>query len=132
MWVTEVNPFIIQQLLVSQWHWQANTMPVPSGYGLSYWPILVPVYQHWQLDQYHQAPVSDPHSRYQLNHHRFHRTEPLHTYNLTRESSGRIQEDRSTGIRPGHARISPDFNTEVGEVWRTPSKNLSMADCNLT
>ena len=139
-----VNPFIMrQQLPVSQWHWQANTMPSGWGfadYGLPFYQWPIPVYYHWQhcqwqQDQYrgYQAPNFDPSRYYQSGHHsRFHMTEPLPTGNIVRESSGMIQEDHPTGIRPGQAWISPSVNTGVGEVWRTPSKNPMMIDCNLT
>ena len=130
-----VNPYIMQQLLVSQWHWQANTMPSGWGfvdYGLPFYQWPIPVY--YQHCQWQQALNSDP-SRYNqssIHSSRFHMTEPLPTYNIARESLGMIQEDRPTGIHPGHAWIGPNFNTGVGEVWRTPSKNPMMIDCNLT
>ena len=130
-----VNPYIMQQLLVSQWHWQANTMPSGwgfSGYGLPYWPI--PVCQQWQQDQYYyRVPSSDPASRYyQRSNHRFHMTEPLPTGNIIRESWGRHGEGSKKIVPQAFVRIDPNVNTGVGEVWRAPSKNPLMVDRNLT
>ena len=105
-----INPFLMQQLLVQH----ANTMPgVFNFYGfpVPFWSGTL--YQHHQYWPYYRALSSGFCSM----------TEPQLSYNLKCESSGRIEGDHSTGIRPGHARIGANFNTGVGEVWRTPSKN---------
>ena len=48
------------------------------------------------------------------------------------ESSGAVFYNRSTGVDPGDAQIDASNNPGTGKVWRTPSKNPLMADCNLT
>ena len=109
------NPFLMQELLV-----------------LPYWSGTQALYQHQYPSQYpSRAPSLGP-SRYQHGR-RFRRMEPQYTsYQLKGESSGRIKGDHSTGIRPGQAWIRANFNTGVGEVWRTPSKNPFTVDRNLT
>ena len=81
------NPFLMQELFV-----------------LPYWSGTQALYQHQYPSQYpSRAPSSEP-SRYQHGR-RFHRTEPRHASDqFIGESSGRIEGDRSTGIRPGQAR----------------------------
>ena len=94
-----------------------------SGLALYFWSGTLYQHQH-QYWPYYRAPSSGFRSTSM--------TEPQCSYNLIRESSGRIEGDRSTGIRPGHAWIGANFNTGVGEVWRTPSKNPFTVDRNLT
>ena len=48
------------------------------------------------------------------------------------ESSGTVFCDHSTGVNPSMARIDASNNPGRGKVWRTPSKNPMMTDCNLT
>ena len=90
-----------------------------NPYGWPFWAGPMLVYQHHQ-DQYNQH----------IN--RYSGTESQYAYQYKHESIGTIGEDRSTGIHPGHARIDANFDTGVGEVWRTPSKNPLMVDRNLT
>ena len=121
-----VNPFLIQQLLIPH----VNIMPgVFKFYGL---PVLFwsdTLYQHQH--HYWPFPSSGP-NRHQHGRRFRSRTEPQTSYKTSCESSGTIEGDRSTGIRPCHVWISAHFNTVVGEVWRTPSMNPFTIDRNLT
>ena len=123
---TSVNPFIIQQLLESQ----ANIMPWCEGfYGLPF--CAGPVYQAMAQQHQHQyrarssGPSRSQHSK------RFRKAETQYRHHNIHELSGMIAEDHSTGTHPGHAWIGANDNTGVGKVWRTPSKNPLMVDCNL-
>jgi hypothetical protein len=51
---------------------------------------------------------------------------------LKHESSWTTPFGGSTGIDPGHAWTGAIDKTGGGKVWRTPSKNPSMIDRNLT
>ena len=60
------------------------------------------------------------------------RRSPITSASIIHESFGIVVEDRSTGFNPGNAWIDASKNTGGGKVRRTPTKNPSMADCNLT
>ena len=92
-----------------------------------------PVYQGMTTSQQHHgqhqwAPRSGP-SRNRRNQG-FRQTVPLYINQFTHESSGTVFYDSSTGVDPGDAQINSN-NPGKGKVWRTPSKNLLMADCNI-
>ena len=92
------------------------------------------LYQHqhqYSSWPYYRAPSLGP-NRHQHGRRFLSRTEPQISYNKKRESSGTIEGDRSTGIRPCYAWIGAHFNTVVGEVWRIPSKNPFTVESNLT
>ena len=63
-------------------------------------------------------------------HQRYRKAEPPTQYHLIHESSVSVANDRFIGIDPGHAWIGSSNNTRVGKVWRTPSENLLITDCN--
>ena len=116
-----VNPFLMQQLLASQFY----IMPWCEGFhSLPYY--AAPVYQetgHWQQNQYQYRPPSSGPSRNQHGNG-FREAESQTQYHYTHESSGTpIANDRSTGIHRGHAPINASNDTRVGKVCRTPSKN---------
>ena len=110
-------------------------------------PVCPPVYPsqgpgmdpHAQAGEYYGTPSS---STDRLGSHgrglsrkqrkRFHKAEPPYHYHVKHESSGTIGEDRSTGVYPGHARIGTSRNKSgIGKVWRTPSKNPLIVECDL-
>ena len=57
---------------------------------------------------------------------------PRRSLELITETSGWVINDRSTGIDPGMTCIGTSKETRAGKIYRTPSENLLMADCNLT
>ena len=92
---------------------------------------IYPMRQHTnqQYRNRSQAPTSGP-RRNQRKRHR--KAEPHTKYHQRHDSFGSVVKDRSTGVDPGMARISTSNETRAGKVWRTPSENLLMANCNLT
>ena len=146
-WATSYSPFqrmtrynffyLYLHMLIPSWFKQLLMPHVNIMSGVfKFYSFLVPfwsdtLYQH-QHQYWHRAPSSGP-NRHQHGRRFLSRTEPQPSYNRTYESSGTIEGDRSTGIRPCHAWIAgANFNTVVGEVWRTPSKNPFTVDRNLT
>ena len=108
-----VIPFIMQHLL----ELQANTIPWCEGfYGLPFSAGSV----HERMAQQHQDQYRAPSSGPSRNQHGkgFRKAEALYQIHITHESSGTIAGDRSTGIHPGHARISASNlnNTGTGKV----------------
>ena len=77
----------------------------------------------------YRAPSSGP-SRNRRNRRNkgFRKTEPLYPNHILHESSGTVFHDCSTGV---DAQIDASNNPGKGKVWRTLSKNLLMADCNI-
>ena len=52
---------------------------------------------------------------------------------ILHDSFGTVPNNRrSTGVDPGMARNDANNNSRSGMVWKTPSKNPFMTDCNLT
>ena len=81
-------------------------------------------------DYQNRAPSSGPTRNQRGNG--FREAGPPYSYHLEHESSGTIAEDRSVSVNSGHAQIDASNNhSGVGKVWRTPSKNPLMFDCNL-
>ena len=104
--------------------WCAATYGFPLCLGHQ---ILVPTRtQHYQHDQ---SPSSGPHWNQQQ---RFHQAEAQLPNQNTHGPSRTVAEDRSFGIDSGHAWIGADDRPGIGTVWRTPSKNPLIVDCNLT
>ena len=142
-------PIMMDPFVMMHWQFsmsQAYAMPAyyhhdggfsESSFRISAGPVTPPVYQgmapghHWQPQhQYQRAPSSGPSRARQ--HRRSSKAEPPYHYHLTHESSGTIGEDRSTGVYPGHAQIGTSRNKSgIGKVWRTPSKNPLIVECDL-
>jgi hypothetical protein len=121
-----INPFMMMQLLLES---QAYTMPWYEGFnGMSL--CAAPVYQGMAQQHQYRAPNSGPSRNQRSKGSR--KAEAQHSYNFSHESSETIAGDRSTGIYPSHARIGASDNTGASKVWRTPSRNPSMADHNST
>ena len=93
--------------------------------------IIVPTQNQQYPSQHYQSLNWGPRpSRNQ--HQRFRQAEtPVH-HQITHGSSRTDAEDRSFGINSGHAWIGADDRPGIGMVWRTPSKNPLIVDCNLT
>ena len=85
--------------------------------------------QHWHRHYQYQAPSTGPNRN---QRERFRQAEPHYSYQYPHVSYGPVVEDRSTGFNPGMARIDARNNTGKGKVSRTPTKNLSIAEYNLT
>ena len=111
----------------SQQHQYQNH--VPRGYNAAPFIAgpLYPMGQHTN-HQYQNRSQAGP----RRNQRKRHRKAEPHTQYHKHESSGTVVKDRSTGVDPGMARISTSNETRAGKVWRTPSENLLMANCNLT
>jgi hypothetical protein len=106
---------------------------VPRGHAAPFRAgPLYPRGQQYTNQQYQtrsQAPSSGPRRNRRKRHRK---TEPQTKYHTIHESSGSVVNGRSTGVDPGITRIGASNETRAGKVWRTPSENLLMADCNLT
>jgi hypothetical protein len=72
-----------------------------------------------ELAQQHQHQYRGPSSGPRRNQRRkgFRMAEAQILYSLKHESSGKIAEDRSTGINPSYARIGANDNAGAGKVW---------------
>jgi hypothetical protein len=105
------------------------------GHGATGMSTTGPVYQGMAptRNEHHQNLYRPPSSGPRRNRRkeRFRKAEPPKPYHRTHESSGAVFYDRSAGAYPGMARFDAN-NPGIGQVWRTPSKNLLLTDCNLT
>ena len=109
-------------------HWQHGyNTPFTGSAGPTY-PIMMGQHTNHQYQNRSQAPSSGP----RRNQHKRHRKAEPHTQYHKHESSGSVVKDRSTGVDPSMARINTSKETRAGKVWRTPSENPLMANCNLT
>ena len=108
-----------------------------------------PVYQGTALNRqipytgpvYPMAPNQQPHNQYQpptsgpsLKQRRKEARKAVHPYanHVTMNRQVQSPMDRSTGSNPGMARNDASNNTGIGKVWKTPSKNPFVTDCNST
>ena len=128
-------------------HWQYEAIYRQSLACAASGPVCPPVYpSHWQgpgMDQhaqahageyYYGAPSMDrlgSHGPSRKQRKRFHKAEPPYPNQSEHESSGTIREDRSIGVNPGMAWIGTGNKPGVRKVWRTPSKNPLIVDCDL-
>ena len=84
----------------------------------------LPVIPHYQPP----GPIQQNHYQHQASssgpswnqRRRFRQAEVRYANHNIHASSGTNEEDRSTGINPGHARINADDEAGGGKVWRTP------------
>ena len=110
---------------------QSNSIVWSKGYHDGSPFYTGPVYQGMgpndRLQEQYRPPSSRPSRRKGSR-------KAAHPYrnHSEHESSGVVQHDHSTGANPGMARNNARNNPRRGKVWRTPSKNLFMTDCNLT
>ena len=115
---------------------RSNTIVLSEGYHDGSTSYTGPVYQGMAPDPSHQFPnqYRPPGSGPSRNRRRKGSRKAEHPYRIlySYESPGAVPHDRSTGIDPGMARNDTSKNPRRGKVWRTPSKNLFMTDCNLT
>ena len=83
-----------------------------------------------QLQNQYRRPTSGPNRRQRRKEAR----KAVHPYRSkhTHELSGTVSNNSSTGVNPGMARTDTSNNTRRGMVWRTPSKNPFVTDCNST
>ena len=83
-----------------------------------------------QLQNHYRRPTS----RLIRKRRRKEARKAVHPYRSkhTHELSGTVPNNSSTGVNPGMARNDTSNNTRRGMVWRTPSKNPFVTDCNLT
>ena len=79
-----------------------------------------------------QNQYRHPTSRLNRRRRRKEARKAVHPYQtLIHELSGTFSSS-STGVNPGMARNDASNNTRRGMVWKTPSKNPFVTDCNLT
>ena len=83
-----------------------------------------------QLQNQYRRPTS----RLNRRRRRKEARKAVHPYqsNKIHELSGTVPSNSSTGVNPGMARNDTNNNPRRGVVWRTPSKNPFVTDCNLT
>ena len=115
---------------------RSNTIVLSEGYHDGSTSYTGPVYQGMAPDPSHQFPnqYRPPSSGPSRNRRRKGSRKAEHPYRIlySYESPGAVPHDRSTGIDPGMARNDASNNPRRGKVWRTPSKNPFMTDCNST
>ena len=81
-----------------------------------------------QLQNQYRRPTS----RLNRRRRRKEARKAVHPYRSNRhELSGTVSNNSSTGVNPGMAPNDASNNTR-GMVWRTPSENPFVTDCNLT
>ena len=110
---------------------QPTTVPTHPQQPLLYLSTLVPMQQPLApSQQQHQIPALTNLSRYPRKKGS-RKAESLSNPNV-HESTGTVFNDLSTGVDPGNAMIDASINPGIRKVWRTPSRNPLMANCNLT
>ena len=111
---------------------QPTTVLTHPQQPLLYLSTLVPMQQPLApSQQQHQIPALTNLSRYPRKKGS-RKAESQQTNRVTHESTGTVFNDLSTGVDPGNDMIDASINPGIGQVWKTPSKNPLMADCNLT
>ena len=106
--------------------------PIPNVFIMKR-PLVTNTMRRWKEyfnTLFSADPVNAPPWASQHKIWRFRTAEPQPSQYIP-ELSGSVVNDQSTGIDQGVAWIDASDNTRAGKVWRTPSKNLLIADCNL-
>ena len=93
-------------------------------------PVYHSMVPNHHLQNQYRPPTSGP-SRKRRREEARKAVHPYQNRN-THELSGTVPNNRSTGVDPGMARNDTNNNTRRGMVWKTPSKNPFVTDCNLT
>ena len=115
-----INPFI-------HMHWWQPLVTANTTFHAG--PVCQGMTTSQQHHGQHQQALSSGPSRNRHNQG-FRQMVPLYINQFTHESSGMVFYDSSTGVDLGNAQINSN-NPGKGKVWRTLSKNLFMADCNI-
>ena len=93
-----------------------------------------PLYQSMAPNQQPHCQYRPPTSGPSRKRRKKEARKAVHPYHnqLAHDSFGTVPNNCSTGVDPGMARNDANNNSRRGMVWKTPSKNPFMTDCNVT